>query len=34
LVTHILPLDMAQDALTLLADRTEDAVKVLLEIPQ
>jgi len=34
LVTHILPLDMAQDALTLLTDRAEDAVKVLLEIPR
>jgi threonine dehydrogenase-like Zn-dependent dehydrogenase len=34
LVTHILPLDMAQDALALLNDRTEDAVKVLLEIPR
>lgn len=34
LVTHILPLDMVQDALTLVTDRTEDAVKVLLEIPR
>jgi threonine dehydrogenase-like Zn-dependent dehydrogenase len=32
MVTHILPLDMAQDALALLSDRNEDAVKVLLEI--
>lgn len=32
LVTHTFPLEKAQDALTLLADRTEDAVKILLKM--
>ena len=32
LVTHTFPLARAQDALTLLADRTEDAVKILLQM--
>jgi L-iditol 2-dehydrogenase len=32
LVTHVFPLERAQDALTILADRTEDAVKILLQV--
>ncbi len=32
LVTHTFPLEKAQDALTLLADRREDAVKILLKM--
>jgi threonine dehydrogenase-like Zn-dependent dehydrogenase len=30
LITHTFPLDQAQRALTLLTERTEDAVKILL----
>jgi L-iditol 2-dehydrogenase len=32
LVTHVLPLERAQDALTILANRTENAVKILLQV--
>jgi L-iditol 2-dehydrogenase len=32
LVTHIFPLEKAQDALTLLAERREDAVEILLKM--
>lgn len=31
LLTHVFPLERAQDALTILANRTEDAVKILLQ---
>jgi len=32
LLTHVFPLERAQDALTVLANRTEDAVKILLRV--
>jgi len=34
LLTHVLPLERAQDALTILANRTEDAVKILLQVSE
>jgi threonine dehydrogenase-like Zn-dependent dehydrogenase len=32
LVTHVFPLEQAQHALMILANRTEDAVKILLQV--